>query len=250
MYPYISVFNEELPTYFICGATGFIITFILISNLLLGRLLFTEYMRTFLLSFVGLGVGARLFGIISRLLYNCKATGIVDIFEAVKNSGIVFFGGLIGYILTLWILCKVKNKNFRRASNFVAVGIPLFHAFGRIGCFLSGCCYGIKSNSFIAIPYRTDFGEEFVKRIPVQLMEAFFEFFMFMLIINVYKYSLKNGKLDERNYLKLYLAGYCLWRFFIEFFRGDDIRFVIGYISFSQIVSICIVLKIILCKEC
>ena len=242
MYPYIYIFGEELPTYFICGTVGFIVTFLLISRLLLDRLLLTEYMKVFLLSFIGLGIGARLFGTISRLLYSYQVSGTINIFEAVKNSGIVFFGGLLGYIIALWIICKAERKNFRQASNIAAVGIPLFHAFGRIGCFLSGCCYGIKSDCFISIPYRLDFGKEYIKRIPVQLMEAVFEFSLFAIIINLYNYKLKKGTPDEFSYLRLYLVTYCLWRFIIEFFRGDDVRFVVGGVSFSQIVLICIMI--------
>lgn len=242
MYPYIYIFGAELPTYFICGAVGFIVTFFLIRRLLLDRLLFTEYMKVFLLSFIGLGIGARIFGIISRLLYCYQVSGTIDILEAVKSSGIVFLGGLLGYIIALWIICKAESKNFRQASNIVAIGIPLFHAFGRIGCFLSGCCYGIKSDSFISIPYRLDFGEEYIKRIPVQLMEAVFEFSLFTLIINIYNHKLQKGTPDEFSYLWLYLVTYCLWRFIIEFFRGDDVRFVAGGVSFSQIVLICIMI--------
>lgn len=248
MYPYFIILGDEVSTYFISGAIGFMLTFFLVGRLLLDRLMYREYIRVLTVSFWGLLAGGKIFGIITGLLYNYQVSGKIDIIKAVMESGIVFFGGLLGYIIFLWLACKYKNKSFKRVSDIVAVGIPLFHSFGRIGCFFSGCCYGKRSDCFLAVPYRLGFEGVFEKRIPIQLYEAVFELFMFLLIYNLYKY--KRNKAKNYNCLKIYVSVYCLWRLFAEHFRGDACRFVLSNgVSFSQIVAVCILLFIIFSKE-
>lgn len=243
MYPYIEIFGDKLPTYFICSSIGGVITFYLLCHMLLKRLLVHKYIKEILISSLGLLSGAKLFGFLSRFMYEYGLGNKINILQIIKNSGIVYLGGLLGYIATLYLLCRIKKKDFSEISNIIAVCIPLFHTFGRIGCYLAGCCYGKESSSVISLPYRTDFGEEFVNRIPVQLMEACFEAILFAMLFNNYKTKVNNHTECDNNLLRKYLLCYCVWRFIIEFWRGDELRGVIGIISYSQI--ICILLLII-----
>lgn len=59
-------------------------------------------------------------------------------------------GGLFGALLMVYLICRIRKQNFADLSDILTVGIPLFHCFGRVGCFFAGCCYGVESNSWIA----------------------------------------------------------------------------------------------------
>lgn len=60
-------------------------------------------------------------------------------------GGSVFYGGLLGGILAGALYLRVKGRSLALWSNLTAPAVALFHTFGRIGCFLGGCCYGIPS---------------------------------------------------------------------------------------------------------
>ena len=119
----------------------------------------------------------------------------------------------------------------------IAPAVPLFHAFGRIGCFMSGCCYGLElKNPWVL------FDVLIFSRIPTQLIEALFEFILFIVLIVWQK------KNKMQNYLKFYMIIYAIFRFLIEFFRGDDVRgFFLG-ISTSQIISLSVLLFYLVIK--
>ena len=111
--------------------------------------------------------------------------------------------------------------------------IPLFHAFGRIGCFFMGCCYG-KESSLLGIEFENSpIAPNHVPLIPVQLFEAAAELLLFFFTA-FSAYRKKNGFF----LLGIWLVAYGLIRFVTEFFRGDDYRGFIGALSLSQVISI------------
>ncbi|MCQ2547910.1 MAG: prolipoprotein diacylglyceryl transferase [Clostridia bacterium] len=135
-------------------------------------------------------------------------------------GGSVFYGGLIVGLITYYIMLKHKRfrgqrletESVRYYLNLAGIGIPLFHGFARIGCFLGGCCYGIDN-------------------FPVQLLESAVEFGLFFLMFVLYR----KGK---KYILECYLMLYAVARFFIEFLRGDQIRGFVGVLSTSQFISV------------
>ncbi|MDR1105610.1 MAG: prolipoprotein diacylglyceryl transferase [Treponema sp.] len=144
-------------------------------------------------------------------------------------GGSVFYGGLIGGIFA-GHLYTGKNKKY--LIDIVTPAIPLFHFFGRIGCFLGGCCFGIES--FIGFTTSHGIIEEAngVQRFPVQLLEVVFNFFLFILLAIFRKKGLFKDRL-----LHIYVLMYSTGRFFIEFLRGDDVRGKWFLFSTSQIIS-------------
>ncbi len=245
MYPKIHILDSDIPTYSICVIVGITVSILLLNHLLLERLILRKYIGTYLISCVGLLIGAKCFGFLSKLLGTYDSTGIWEWKYSFLHSGIVYLGGLLGYLGMLRILCCFKGRNWNEISNITAVIIPLFHVFGRIGCFFGGCCYGAESNSLIAIPYRIVLEDgQWVNRIPVQLMESAVELFLFVLCYCWYQKKKRDDKLWDNKILLWYLLLYALWRFVIEFWRGDEVRGVFGWISFSQIVCIEIVFGI------
>ncbi len=63
-------------------------------------------------------------------------------FWADFSVGFVFFGGLLGAVLTGAVFARLRRLEFMRGADYFAVAVPLGHAIGRIGCFLAGCCHG------------------------------------------------------------------------------------------------------------
>ena len=129
-----------------------------------------------------------------------------------------FFGGLLGgvvifiVIYLLYVKKKYPQHNFTELLIIGPACITSAHAFGRIGCFLAGCCYGIKTDSWLGIK----FPDLPYKVYPTQLFEAIF---LFMLSAILFYLALKK---KNRYTMPIYLFSYGTFRFLIEFIRGDD----------------------------
>ena len=155
-----------------------------------------------------------------------------------SRSGFVFYGGIISGILTLLILAKKYKINLLRAADIGALGIPLGHALGRIGCFCYGCCYGKPTDSSLGIlfPPESPAGLSGVAVIPTQLISALFLFLIFFLLLILKKYKRFDGQI-----LLSYGICYGIFRFIIEFYRGDP-RGEIFSLSTSQITALVVII--------
>lgn len=145
------------------------------------------------------------------------------------------FGGVISFILVYYVMKKVDSVNFEilDAAVIAPVSILVGHGFGRIGCFLAGCCYGKPTDSWIGMNF-----PGLGKVIPTQLIEAIILFVLFVVAaILTFKFEFKYSAI-------LYLSCYGVARFIIEFFRGDE-RGVAFVLSPSQIWSILLILAVI-----
>ncbi|MCP4652228.1 MAG: prolipoprotein diacylglyceryl transferase [Candidatus Omnitrophica bacterium] len=131
------------------------------------------------------------------------------------RAGFVFFGGVVGGLTTIYLLTRRKNINFLKYSDIIILGVPLGHAFGRIGCFFYGCCYGKLEAVF-----------------PIQLISACGLFVIFVTF-----WILRRRKKFDGALVFAYLITYGLFRFIIEFFRQDP-RGYVEFLSTSQIFSI------------
>lgn len=148
-------------------------------------------------------------------------------------GGITFFGGLVGGVLTFVLItvfaAKPEIKNdFWLVANLAAPCIVLGHALGRYGCFCAGCCYGKPTDGFGFVFYGMDY-----KAIPTNLYEALFLTVLFGVMLFL---LLKFRRTDYL--LILYGFSYAVFRFVIEFFRGDDRGQFIPGLSPSQFISI------------
>ena len=124
------------------------------------------------------------------------------------------------------------------ALDVLAVCIPLFHSIARIGCFLSGCCFGKIYKGVLAINYITTINgciDENI-RFPIQLIEALFEFLLFLYLLKL----LNSDQWQKKKILVKYLIFYSVARFIFEYLRGDIRRGLICGVSFSQCISVLI----------
>jgi phosphatidylglycerol:prolipoprotein diacylglycerol transferase len=119
----------------------------------------------------------------------------------------------------------------------IAIGIPLGHAFGRLGCFFYGCCYGKPTDSFIGVLFPPDSAAGYlgVKVIPTQLISSFFLFVLFFILLFLRKKKRFDGQIALS-----YIILYSIFRFLIEFFRGDP-RGTFLHLSTSQFISLILV---------
>jgi phosphatidylglycerol:prolipoprotein diacylglycerol transferase len=200
-----------------------------------------RYTKIYFLSGAGLLIGAKLFGIFTGLINALVNNNTITI-NTFLNTGIVFYGGLFGFIAAFIIICKIWNKKLDyRVIDIAVVTIPLFHFWGRLGCFFAGCCYGIETQSKFSILYTTYSHIEeksiTVSRFPVQLIEASINLAIFFILIILLFKERQKGHL-----LLVYFFIYALIRIILEFFRGDLIRGVWNSISFGQTISIIILI--------
>ncbi len=148
-------------------------------------------------------------------------------------GGMVFYGGLFGALAGAAIYCKIKKLDFMFYADIYAPAIPLFHAFGRLGCFFAGCCYGIESPWGVIYHNELLPEENGVTRLPIQLIEAGLNLIIMLVLILMSRKKMKKGTL-----LCSYFIIYAVVRFTDEFFRGDIIRGILFGLSTSQWLSI------------
>jgi phosphatidylglycerol:prolipoprotein diacylglycerol transferase len=155
-----------------------------------------------------------------------------------SRSGFVFYGGVIFGFVFLYIFAKKYRISFLKLADTLALGIPLGHSLGRVGCFSYGCCYGRPTSSFMGILFPPDSPAGYlgVKVIPTQLLESFFLFVIFIILLFLKKKKKFNGQL-----FLCYIFLYSILRFIVEFFRGDP-RGEILFLSTSQFISFILIL--------
>ncbi|MFP4026454.1 MAG: prolipoprotein diacylglyceryl transferase [Candidatus Brocadiia bacterium] len=95
-------------------------------------------------------VGARLFYVIQ--FWDQFADNLFLI-ARIDQGGLVFYGGLLGGGLVGPVMMVMKNMPLRRTLDVLGSVVPLGHAFGRIGCFLEGCCFGHVTESWIGVQF-------------------------------------------------------------------------------------------------
>ncbi|MDL2237561.1 prolipoprotein diacylglyceryl transferase [Christensenellaceae bacterium OttesenSCG-928-K19] len=193
-----------------------------------------------ILAGAGAFLGGKLFAVIQGLplFFELQATtGLTFYKYFTSQAGMVFYGGFIGCILFILLFCVIYKIPAWKVLDTLLPSLPLAQAIGRVGCFLAGCCYGIPcehgvyfTNSIVAyIP-------KDIPLLPVQLIEAACVLGLFIVMVYYGKKARKPGKV-----LSLYLLGYGVIRFVLEFFRYDAIRGVYGGLSTSQWISILLI---------
>jgi len=167
------------------------------------------------------------------------------------QGGLMFYGGLILDIVIFLVWCAVRREKALEVADLLAAVIPLGHAFGRVGCFFYGCCYGRQSDAAwaVAFPRGSPAWHEQAQAglidwsaaaslpvLPAQLVEAVAVLALFGVIFAVYRrfHAVLPGFSTG-----CYLAGYAVVRFALEFLRGDP-RAAVGGLSIGQTLSLLI----------
>lgn len=233
MHPFLVIGNIKLPMYGLSIAIGVVLAFTLAIVDCRKKNLCWEYMLA--MGAIGLFLG--LIG--AKILYlfvTYTPSQIVKLFEtgrilSVLSGGFVFYGGLITGVLAVVIMAKIIGCKLSDYENTMIKVVPLAHAFGRIGCFFAGCCYGKPTDSFLGIAFENPLGRapSGVPLFPVQLFEAGIN-----LLLVYFLWYVDKKCPQKRILLPLYLIVYAIERFILEYFRYDAHRGIYLGISTSQ----------------
>ena len=152
-----------------------------------------------------------------------------DPLAVLGSEGFVVYGGIIAGVLAAWIYCKVKKLVFLEYFDLIMPEVALAQGFGRIGCFLAGCC---PADSMAPAG---------IKLIPTQLLSAAGDFLIAAILIWIaHRFLYQQKKLITGDIGSIYLLLYGIGRFLIEFLR-NDYRGAVGFLSTSQFISVFIV---------
>lgn len=150
-------------------------------------------------------------------------------------SGFVVYGGLIIGLLAIFIYTRIKKVDCFEYLDFIAPFVAMAQGFGRIGCFLAGCCYGGPTDSFLGVVFpEGSIAPAGIKLWPTQLFSSAGDFLICGILL---LFSMKNKK--KGNVCILYAILYSVGRFIVEFFR-NDLRGNVGTFSTSQFISLII----------
>lgn len=242
MHPYVYLFDRAIPTYGLCITTG-----VLLSNLIAffftkrKSLDWNDFIILECYCMLGAFLGAKLlFLLVSFKYIDWKRIFELSYFNSLMQSGFVFYGGLIGGLPATIIAAKVQKIDAGVYIRSLIFLVPLIHSFGRVGCFLAGCCYGIPYSGpgCVVFPYES-FAISGVHLFPIQIVEAI----CLLLISGIVFISMQHF----RNYytVELYFVLYGTARFFLEYFRYDLIRGKIGGLYTSQWISVLLIITAI-----
>lgn len=213
-------------------------------------------------------VGARLFHVFSNPDEHWTLLRILNI----REGGLVAYGGYIcGVAIGVWYFRK-KKVNIWAYVDGATPGLALGLFFARMGCFMRGCCYGIRTDSFLGIsfPHESLVAEQHLHRhwpllengwsypvIPTQLIASFTGLVLFGIALYMVARkrkerieneqaqkeggNIKSLKILDGHIFLMFVGGYSVFRFFIEFIRDDGGRGTVGLLSTSQFISIIMV---------
>lgn len=173
----------------------------------------------------------------SKLLF--IITILPDVFKdpsILKNiwQGWVVYGGIIGGVIGIMIMCRVKKLDFWQYIDLTAPSMALAQGFGRIGCLLAGCCYGRPATSAFAITFHSSaFAPNNIALVPTQIISSGLDFANAFVLL-----WLDRKKKCDGQIMALYLMFYSTGRFVLEYFRGDLERGSVGVLSTSQFISV------------
>jgi phosphatidylglycerol:prolipoprotein diacylglycerol transferase len=126
-----------------------------------------------------------------------------------------------------------KKLDFMKYFDLLIPYVAMAQGFGRIGCFLAGCCYGAETECFLSVTFHNSpFAPNGVSLIPTQLYSSPGDFLIMAVLLLYAKKQPARGKVAG-----LYMILYSVGRFIIEFFRADY-RGAIGFLSTSQFILI------------
>lgn len=161
------------------------------------------------------------------------------------SEGFVVYGGIITGVITITTYCKVKKLSALSYLDLMVIAVALNQAFGRVGCFLAGCCYGRPTDSAIGVIFPAGcIAPAGIKLHPTQLYMAAGDLLIFLVLLFMHlgKKSFPKGFLCA-SYLTLYSFG----RFLIEFVRDDAERGYVGVLSTSQFIAIWVAIAGLVC---
>ncbi len=205
--PQLCLSKRNVPAFRLCGLFGFCLacaqSFVVVHIVGLSELILLGIMALAVLSFFVIAI----------------ATKVIA-----GNEILVYYHCEIVVIAATTLALKLLHQPVLAYLDVTVLAMGVFLSFGRIGCLMVGCCHGRPSR--VGVIY----GEEHVRAgfpgylsgvrlSPVQALES-----VFVLLLVVVCLSVIVGQHLPGAVFGLYVVGYAVGRFVLEFFRGDAAR--------------------------
>ncbi len=222
MYPVLfRIGNFALHSYGVMAAIGFLLACRLVEvNCGRAKMTAGDAATALVLAMISGIIGSRVFYVVQFFdeYYRDNLWEIIRI----DHGGLVFYGGFLLAIAVLAAFAHWKKINFISMLDIFTPAMAAAHACGRIGCFLNGCCFGTPTGSWIGVHYPA--GSEAALFYngaalhPTQLYEAAFHLVMCPVYFKLVRKAPRGAAIGSL------LLCYGLFRFIIEFLRGDNAR--------------------------
>lgn len=144
----------------------------------------------------------------------------------VWSGGMSFHGGVLGVLFALWWFARRVRRHVLEVADFAVPLMPLGLMAGRIGNFINQELWGRVSDAPWAMVF-VGAGER--PRHPSQLYEALLEGLLLFVVVWVYSAAPRRAGAVSG----LFLLGYGVARFGVEFFREPDA--FLGYVAFDSL---------------
>ncbi|MDF1613979.1 prolipoprotein diacylglyceryl transferase [Desulfurivibrio dismutans] len=178
---------------------------------------------------ISLIVGSRL-GYVVFYNFSYYLQHPLEIF-ATWQGGMSFHGGMLGLLIGGWLFCRRTGLDFFRTADAYAVAVPIGLGLGRLGNFINGELYGRVTE----MPWGMVFPNGGpLPRHPSQLYESFLEGLVLFIIM---WYALRlywQRKWPAGRLVAIFLGGYGIFRFMVEFFREPDAHLGLTWGLFSR----------------
>lgn len=220
--PFICRFGKRISSFTFFGALGVILS-----------LSITFYLTLLLDLSLGIWVVLALIGIASFF-------GLAEIMKQVKGKPelVYYHHELAIILLSSGFLFFTESSNILSYLDLTATGLGVVLIFGRIGCFMAGCCHGKPASS--GIHYHKEHAEMGfpyyylnTRLFPVQLLEALGVSLLVIFMLFSIRMQAAPGTA-----FAIYILGYGVLRFSLEFARGDIARPYYGPLSEAQWFSV------------
>lgn len=157
-------------------------------------------------------------------------------------GGLIFLGGFLGALLSGGIYLYKKKISFLKVVDSVAPSLAIGLFFGRIGCFLNGCCFGKACDLpwAVTFPPHSPAGYQMgnIAIHPTQLYSSAYGLLIFIILMLLDKKVHYDGFL-----FGVFLVLYGVSRFTVDFYRFYETQmFLIDGIEFNQLVSLLLVI--------
>ncbi|MDB6130150.1 MAG: lgt 2 [Verrucomicrobiales bacterium] len=215
-------------------------------------------------------IGARFF---SRIFDYSPALPVIEWFKVWKGGGLVFYGGLLFGALIFWVYSAFQKIPFRSFMDLLAPSLAVGLGFGRVGCFMAGCCWGdvcVDHSSLVSLdaptisqiqtfprlsPAHFSLAVQFpkgagafeqhqslnllnegsVSSLPVHPTQIYEAFGAFLIAFALLLPWFQKKPLGSR--FCFFVMAYGVLRFGVEFFRADTRPDLAGF-SISQLISL------------
>ena len=158
------------------------------------------------------------------------------------GNGFVFYGSLIFVVPTMYLWLRKKQIPFWPFMDGLAFAGPVLHSFGRLGCFLAGCCHGKVCDNALGVVFSDPYTSANPKNVPLYPTQLFDIGINLITLLVVYLVSRK--KHFKGQLFLIYIVLYAIGRIINEMFRGDESRGFLfdGWLSYSQGIAIVLIL--------